>query len=200
MFPWSDSKLSFAHTHMPQSSSLMNMPLYFTEGSPTSVLSPPTWRACLFCGATSAHHMKGDTPARRDISNRAYAVPRGVLPNTTRALSSPSTGFSTICRPKASHLPFIPLTSSLPLSTMPSMSDDCPIVPAITAVPAEGTEVRTAGLTPVTVSMSPHTACAAVATTSASAASITKGAAPSSCVTRAIPSVRFSSLIVMSSA
>jgi len=59
----------FAQAFKPQSSSLIKIPLYFTEGSPTVIFPDKAKSSFLGIGFTSAHHVQGETPAMREISN-----------------------------------------------------------------------------------------------------------------------------------
>src|SRR5438132_5304358 len=115
----------------PHSSSLMNNPRYCTDGGPVIFLPACMYRAAWGSGATSAHHVNGETPSNLDSSSKPYAVPRRSLPNITSACCTDLNGCSTTCMQKVSHLPFMEAVVILPVVAKASINRDLPIVPAM---------------------------------------------------------------------
>ncbi len=92
---------------------------------------------------------------RRDTSYAPKIVPRWSLPAMTSARRTPGSGSRTTCCSEVSHLPAIPVTSSFPARTRPSISGLAPMVPTSTGSLCAGTRsTETAGATLVTRSMS----------------------------------------------
>src|SRR5689334_14734554 len=111
----SGSKVWEAQGQNPQSSSLIKIPLYLTEGSAAVMMPGATESTRRGTGTTSAHHTQGDTPAALDTSNNAKAVPRGSLPAMTRACLTPFTGLLTVVMRNDSQRPCTEETFSLPV-------------------------------------------------------------------------------------
>src|SRR5437016_3438461 len=92
----SGSKVFAAHGCNPQSSSLMKMPRYFTDGGLLVNVPEPTTNVSRCVGATSAHQTQGDTPIASESENTPKAVPRRSLPAITSPVRTPGKGSVTV--------------------------------------------------------------------------------------------------------
>src|SRR4051812_24322159 len=94
MSPVSGSNVLAAQGCRPQSSSLIKIPLNFTDGGSEVKGLIFSDNELLCSGVASAHQCHGVTPIRSEILNTPKAVPRSSLPVITNALLMFLKGFA----------------------------------------------------------------------------------------------------------